>query len=112
MNVQHLLISDENGISRPGSRNDINACILLRLTSLAIKQRNRSNRTPTTSPQLQREANKSKAALANNLVQIIEAFHMRHLTLTANVVSVEIHLALGTGTDRFNACDCQVSNKS
>jgi hypothetical protein len=75
------------------------------LTPLAIEQCNSANRTPTASPQLQRKPNKSEPPLANNLVQIIKTFHMRHLALAADVVRLEIHLALGTGTDRFDACD-------
>ena len=30
---------------------------------------------------------------------------MRHLALAADVVRLEIHLALGTGTDGFDACE-------
>jgi hypothetical protein len=74
-----------------------------------IKQRNRSDRTPTSTPQLQRKPNKSKPPFPNNPIQIVQTFHMRHPTLAANIVSLEIHLALGAGTDGFDAygINCQ-----
>ena len=73
-------------------------------TFLLIEQSNRSNRTPTPSPQLQREPNKGKSTLANNAIQVIKPFHMCHLPLTTDIVRVEVHLAFRAGTDRFDAC--------
>ena len=71
---------------------------------LLIKQSNRSNRTPTPSPQLQRESNKGESTFADNTIQIVKSFHMCHLPLAADIVRMEVHLAFRARTNRFDTC--------